>query len=278
MTMKQSKQPRPGTGQVLRTMRPEPETRPSKPPAADGPDAARSAPHATAGGSRVKGDTDSAGYAPRAAQEEGHPSKEAFQATENAAVSSESSAAYRDQEPRSAGSAGNDGEGTGSGEQGGEQQYVRLRVRVRGDQLSVVDSQLVDGPLGQVTGFAGSNAYEVTLDGRMLHAGPLPDLGVQRSFPNPEGPQLQQGHFVTERDVFEFTARVPAEALTRETIGRVRLTLHRLTEAAHAPRLGDEPLASQFEREVRPIGELEGLPESALPAAIEERGDRAPSV
>jgi hypothetical protein len=83
---------------------------------------------------------------------------------------------------------------------------------------------------------------------------------------------------VTERDVFEFTARVPAEALTRDTIGRVRLTLHRLTEAAHAARLGDEPLASQFEREVRPIGELAGLPESALPAAIEERGDRAPSV
>ena len=275
--MKQSKQPRPGTGQVLRTMRPEPETRPSKPPAAEGPDAARSVPHVTAQGSRLKGDTGSSEQAARAAQE-GHPSKEAFQAAENPPASSGSSAAYREQEPRSADSAGNDDGRSGSGERGGEQQYVRLRVRVRGDQLSVVDSQLVDGPLGQVTGFAGSNAYEVTLDDRLLHAGPLPDLGVQRSFPNPDGPQLQQGHFVTERDVFEFTARVPAEALTRETIGRVRLTLHRLTEAAHAPRLGDEPLASQFEREVRPIAELTGLPESALPAAIEERGDRAPSV
>jgi hypothetical protein len=49
---------------------------------------------------------------------------------------------------------------------GGEsEQYIRLRIRVRNGRLSVVDSHLVDGPLGQVTGFPGSHAYEVTLDG-----------------------------------------------------------------------------------------------------------------
>jgi len=270
MTMKQSKQPRPGTGQVLRTMRPEPENRPSKPPAAESPDAARSVPAAASGG-RLKGD---ASTGARAASEQG-PSKEAFQVAADETRSQGSATAYSEQRPRGA---GDDGAGSGPEQEYGGQQYVRLRVRARGDQLSVLDSQLVDGPLGQVTGFTGTNAYEVTLDGRLLHAGALPDLGVQRSFPNPAGPQLQHGHFVTERDVFEFTVRVPAEVLTRETIGRVRLTLHRLTDVAHAPRLGDEPLASQFEREVRPIAELEGLPESALPASIEERGDRAPSA
>ena len=160
----------------------------------------------------------------------------------------------------------------------GGQQYVRLRVRARGDQLSVLDSQLVDGPLGQVTGFTGTNAYEVTLDGRLLHAGALPDLGVSRSFPNPAGPQLQHGHFVTERDVFEFSVRVPAEVLTRETIGRVRLDAapaERRRARAAARRRAARPAVRA---EVRPIAELEGLPESALPSAIEERGDRSPSV
>jgi hypothetical protein len=273
MTMKQPKQPRPGTGQVLRTMRPEPETRPSKPAAAESPDAARSAPVGTGSGSRLKGD---GGSRAQAASKQ-RPSKEAFhvRSDENEPASRESAAAHSEQQPRGG---GNRGSGSGPEQEYGGQQYVRLRVRARGDQLSVLDSHLVDGPLGQVTGFTGTHAYEVTLDGRLLHAGALPDLGVQRSFPNPAGPQLQHGHFVTERDVFEFTVRVPADVLTRETIGRVRLTLHRLTDVAHAPRLADEPLTRQFEREVRPIAELEGLPESALPASIDERGDRAPSA
>ena len=43
------------------------------------------------------------------------------------------------------------------------EQYVRLRVRVREGRLSVIDSHLVDGPLGRPRTFGGSNAYELTL-------------------------------------------------------------------------------------------------------------------
>jgi hypothetical protein len=159
-----------------------------------------------------------------------------------------------------------------------DEQYVRLRIRVRNGGLTVVDSHLVDGPLGQVTGFPGTNAYEVTLDDRLLHAGALPDLGVQRSFPNPEGPAAERGHHITQRDVQEFTARVPAADVTRETIGRIAVRLHRVKEEAHARVLGAMPLATRFEREVRPVAELVGLPESALPEAIEDRGGRTPSA
>ena len=158
------------------------------------------------------------------------------------------------------------------------EQYVRLRVRVRGDRLSVTDSHLVDGPLAQTTAFPGTNAYEVTLDGRLLHAGALPDLGVQRSFPNPAGPDSQRGHHLAEREVYEFMARVPARELTAETIGRIRVILHKVKEEARAPRLGPEPLARQFERQMRPVAELVGLPDTALPAAIAARGGRTPSV
>jgi hypothetical protein len=158
------------------------------------------------------------------------------------------------------------------------EQYVRLRIRVNDGRLSVVDSHLVDGPLAQATGFAGSNAYEVTLGDRLLHAEALPDLGVQRSFPNPQGPPAERGHYLTERRVYEFTARVPAAELTADTIGEIAVRLHRLKEEAHVDRVGDTPLGVQFEREMRPVAELVGLPESVLPDAIEERGGRTPNA
>lgn len=158
------------------------------------------------------------------------------------------------------------------------EQYVRLRIRVSHGRLSVVDSHLVDGPLGQATGFPGGNAYEVTLGDRLLHAGALPDLGVQRSFPNPQGPPEQHGHYLTERSVYEFTARVPAAELTPDTIGEIAVRLHRVKEEAHVDRIGEAPLGEQFEREMRPIAELVGLPDSALPQAIEKRGGRTPNA
>jgi hypothetical protein len=160
----------------------------------------------------------------------------------------------------------------------GPEQYVRMRIRVRGERLSVVDSHLVDGPLRQTTAFMGANAYEVSLGDRLLHAGGLPDLGVQRSFVDPDGPPEQRGHHFTERSVYEFNARVPAHVITPETIGRITVRLHRIKDQARTDRLGAAPLAVQFEREVRPVAELVGLPASVLPEAIEERGARTPAM
>jgi hypothetical protein len=156
------------------------------------------------------------------------------------------------------------------------EQYVRLRIRVNRGRLSIVDSHLVDGPLGQAASFPGGNAYEVTLGDRLLHAGALPDLGVQRSFPDLQGPPEQRGHYLTEQSVFEFMARVPAAELTPETIGEIAVRLHRVKEEAYADRIGDAPLAEQFAREMRPVAELVGLPDSVLPEAIERRGGRTP--
>ena len=158
------------------------------------------------------------------------------------------------------------------------EQYIRLRIRVRGDRLTVVDSHLVDGPLGQTQVFSTPNAYEITLGDRLLHAGALPDIGTQRSFVNPDPKAGQQGHFITELPIYEFTARVAAHEVTPETISAITLRLHRIKEEARTDRLGSEPLAVQFPREMRPVGELVGLPESVLPAAIDARGGRTPSV
>ena len=154
------------------------------------------------------------------------------------------------------------------------EQYVRLRIRVRGDRLSVIDSHLVDGPLAQTTTFQTTTAYDVTYHDRLLHAGSVPDLGMQRSFPIPDAPEDQRGHHLTPRDISEFSARLPAREVTAETIGGIRVRLHRVDEAASVPRLSAAPLAVQLEGRVTPTAELTGLPESALPEAIEARGAR----
>lgn len=164
---------------------------------------------------------------------------------------------------------------TGSGDRPAGQ-YIRLRIRVRGDRMSVIDSHLVDGPLSSVNAFPGNNAYEVTLGDRLLHAGALPDFGEQRAFVAPNPDQGESVHHFTERDVFEFSARLPAGDVTPETIGDVTVRLHRVKGEARTERLTEQPLTVQFEREMRPVAELVGLPESALPERINARGGRTP--
>src|SRR6185295_10845938 len=66
----------------------------------------------------------------------------------------------------------------------GREQYIRLRIRVHNDRMTVIDTHLVDGPLSQTQTFSGMNAYEITVGDLLLHAGALPDIGVQRSFVN----------------------------------------------------------------------------------------------
>jgi hypothetical protein len=84
---------------------------------------------------------------------------------------------------------------SGTGSERPTEQYVRLRVRVRGDQLTVLDSHLVDGPLSAPTTLHGAAVYEVTAGDRLVHTSAVPDLGQeQRSFPNLEGPPGQRGH------------------------------------------------------------------------------------
>ena len=155
------------------------------------------------------------------------------------------------------------------------EQYVRLRVRVRGDRLTLLDSHLVDGPLTAPTTLHGAGVYEVTVGDRLVHAAAVPDLGLeQRSFPNFEGPPDQHGHHVTERATSEFSVRIPAEELTAETIGAIQVRLYRLVEPASGVRVGAQSLVAQLRERVEPVAELIGLPDSVLPEAIEARGGR----
>jgi hypothetical protein len=156
--------------------------------------------------------------------------------------------------------------------------YVRIRIRARDGQLRVVDSSLVEGPLAQPTGFPMPNAYEVSLDGRLLHADAVPELGVSRSFPNPGGPPVQQGHHFGVQDIVEFVVRVPAREITPDTVGRIQVQLHRVKDEVPAAGSPEGAVSDRFRRAVRPIAELVGLPASVLPQQIRERGAVTPSM
>ncbi len=147
----------------------------------------------------------------------------------------------------------------------GPDQYVRFRVRVDGGKMSIVDSQLVEGTLIAASAVYGDFAYEVTIGQRRLHIDSIPDLGVMRSFANPEGPPEQRRHNITELSSYEFGVRVPAKELTRDALSKINIALYRVKERAPTMMLGAVPLNVQFERELREVSRLQGIPSDALP-------------
>jgi hypothetical protein len=150
----------------------------------------------------------------------------------------------------------------------GRGRYVRFRVHVDQGQPSIVDSHLVDSPLMMPSTLRGAYAYEVTRDARLLHADSIPDLGVFRSFPDPHGTPEQRGHHIDELSSYDFDVRVPADELTPDALPNIAIVLHRVKEQPPARALSAQPLAVQFERELRELTRVEGIPARLLPPAL----------
>lgn len=150
--------------------------------------------------------------------------------------------------------------------------YVRIRVRIDGDSLAVLDSHLVEGPLREGASFPGGYAYDVTVGDRLLHAGPAPDLGVRRSFVEPKAPPGERIHHLTQVPTTILTVRVPAAALTREVLSEVQVRLYRLKGAVVSQRATREPLTERFAQEVREVASRRGLPTSVLPEELRKQG------
>jgi hypothetical protein len=142
--------------------------------------------------------------------------------------------------------------------------YVRLHVRVDNGQMSVIGSQQVDGPLAEVSAFPGGHAYEVTLEGKRLHAGALPDLNLVRSFPNPNGPPQEQLHHTYELPTYDFNVRVPRQALTSKALSKVEVALYRVKDTVPKVLAGIQPLADAHDRELREVARMKGLPATVL--------------
>jgi hypothetical protein len=153
--------------------------------------------------------------------------------------------------------------------------YVRLRLRVRDGEISVLSAKSVEGPL--VDGkLQGALAYEVTLGQKRVAAGAIPDVGEQRSYPVPKGRGEQAGHFVTRLDSYEVNVRVPKDRVSVAALSRLEVALYRVKEElpiVHAHELRDISIGTQFDRHVREVGRLKGLQpdKQAKPVAAQLR-------
>lgn len=147
--------------------------------------------------------------------------------------------------------------------------YVRFRVHVADGEMSVVDSQLVDGDLMLPPTVQGEFAYEITDGERLLHADTIPDLGVVRSFADPRGTLEQQRHHIYRQSTYDFDVRVPAEDLMRSALSAIDIVLYRVKEGAPTREISrSAPLGTQFEREIRELTRVSGIPDESLPEPL----------
>jgi hypothetical protein len=149
--------------------------------------------------------------------------------------------------------------------------YVRFRVRVEDEKMTIVDSQLVDSTLIAPAAVYGNFAYEVTHGQARLHVDSIPDIGGTRSFANPEGPREEQRHNITELSNYEFDVRVPVKELTSTTLPEIDIALYRVKERTQSMAPGPMPLNVQFERELREVARLQGIPSDALPPSMRRK-------
>ena len=161
----------------------------------------------------------------------------------------------------------------------GGEGYVRLRVHVDEDgATSIVDSHFVNSALAQPSTIHGNFVYEVTEGEKRLHLDSIPDLGVYRSFVNPDGPLEERQHHIYELKTYEFDVRVPARELAEAALPKVAITLYRVKDARPVMPAGIRPLHVQYHRELREVARLDGVPAKILPEAVQKlRQKRKPS-
>jgi hypothetical protein len=139
--------------------------------------------------------------------------------------------------------------------------YVRLQLRVSGDQVTVVGAKAVEGPLVQRPELHGAVAYDVTLGSKRIAVGSILDLGERRSFPNedPKAPPEQRGHYISEVPVYDVNIRVPAAEVSVKSLPKLNIRLYRIKEEVDTRLAPPGPLGDHFTRELREIGKVSGI-------------------
>jgi hypothetical protein len=151
--------------------------------------------------------------------------------------------------------------------------YLRLRLRVENSKISIVEARKVEGPLTMPDKLDGDLAYEVTVGSNRIAAGSIADVGVNRSFPNPQAAPGQEGHFFVELPSYEFNVRIPRESLSPSTLPKAEIAIYRVKTPV-SQSIGDKPLRSQFAGELREVARLKGITVNKLPESIQSEINR----
>lgn len=145
------------------------------------------------------------------------------------------------------------------------QSYLRLRMRVAGDRLSVVDVQQVEGPLVQTGSVAGEYAYEVQLDAKPVAAEGILDVGVSRSYPRPGSNE----HHITRHSTFDFNVRLPRAEVPDAAVPRLAITVYRFADAS--PKMIQGRISAQPGLQAQPVAQLQGIKLDSLEPELREK-------
>lgn len=148
-----------------------------------------------------------------------------------------------------------------------QESYLRLRVRVEGHSMAVVDVAQVDGPLAQPETLGGNFVYEVTHAGQRLSVEHVPDLGVRRSFPRQDGPMEGRVHHLEAMSVFEFNVRVPSDVLSQAILPETEIALYQVKAETPPQPMKRELLSAQFSQHLREVARMKGIHMEALSAS-----------
>jgi hypothetical protein len=163
---------------------------------------------------------------------------------------------YPEQEPPKPPKGGNTpGSGAGKEKEG----YLRLRVLVEGEELSVVGAKFVEGPLVQPSTVHPGLTYEVTLGSRRVAIGGIPDAGVWRSYPDPLGRPGLEGHHIVETSRYEISVRVPADELSVSALPKTRITLYRWRGTNPATLMEGRSVRTQLKKQIDTVAVLDGI-------------------
>lgn len=135
--------------------------------------------------------------------------------------------------------------------------YVRLQVRVEDGEMSVVDVKTVEGPLVAPGKVAGELIYEVTRGERPVTADTVIASSVRRSYPPPDEPEAH--HTEVPMSELEFAVRIPRKELTEDALSEFGIGLYRTKDSLQRPVGDEEPLAAQFDRELREVARLDSI-------------------
>lgn len=137
--------------------------------------------------------------------------------------------------------------------------YVRLRLRVTGDKISVVGARTVEGPLVTPEKIHSGLIYEASYDQKRIGFGWIAEAAESRSFPPPEPAPGQEGHHITELSSFEFNARITKEEFAKANLPDVEVSVYRVKEEPKSKVISSDKLGEQFSRELREVAHLKGI-------------------
>lgn len=115
------------------------------------------------------------------------------------------------------------------------QQSMRLRLRVEGESIVILDADIVDAPGSLPEDLRGSHFLEVRVGNQILAAQVLRDPGIAVGIPDRSAGDALRGHRFLQLDHYELAVRVPLGPL--ESLISERLQGSGASRPPAAPRL-----------------------------------------